>query len=73
MKKTFYLLLVLCYLLLTTYSYSAGSDLAPAKVKSDYAKAVESIINAAKKYEKKGKLDKAKKRYEKAQKLTNQI
>jgi hypothetical protein len=39
-----------------------------AKVKSDYTKAVD-LIKWAKKYEKKGKLDKAKKRYEKAQKL----
>ena len=53
--------------LLSTNSYSAGSD-STSKVKTDYAKAVESI-KFAKKYEKKGKLEKAKKRYEKAQKL----
>ena len=57
---------------------SSGMDLAadidekieikPEKVKTDYSKAVESI-KWAKKYEKKGKLEKAKKRYEKAQKL----
>ena len=64
-KKTFFTLLVL--VLLSTNSYSAGTD-STAKVKSDYDKAV-SLIKAAKKYEKKGKLDKAKKRYEKAQAL----
>ena len=64
-KKTFFTLLVL--VLLSTNSYSAGTD-STAKVKSDYDKAV-TIIKAAKKYEKKGKLDKAKKRYEKAQAL----
>ena len=66
MKK--YLSAVFILLLLTTYSYSAGSDPKPEKVKTDYSKAVESI-KWAKKYEKKGKLEKAKKRYEKAQKL----
>ena len=66
MKK--YLSAVVILLLFTTYSYSAGSDPKPAKVKTDYSKAVEAI-KFAKKYEKKGKLEKAKKRYEKAQKL----
>ena len=56
-KKTFFTLLVLG--LLSTNSYSAGTD-STAKVKSDYDKAV-TIIKAAKKYEKKGKLEKAKK------------
>ena len=64
-KKTFFTLLVL--VLLSTNSYSAGTD-STAKVKSDYDKAV-TIIKAAKKYEQKGKLEKAKKRYEKAQAL----
>ena len=65
-KKTF---LTICVLLLfSTSSYSAGSDPKPAKVKTDYEKAVSSI-KYAKKYEKKGKVEKAKKRYEKAQKL----
>ena len=58
----------LLFIFFTTNSYSAGSDPKPAKVKTDYAKAVESI-KFAKKYEKKGKLEKAKKRYAKAQKL----
>jgi len=66
MKK--YLSAFFILLLLTTYSHSAGSDPKPAKVKTDYSKAVESI-KWAKKYEKNGKLEKAKKRYEKAQKL----
>ena len=56
-KKTFFTLLVL--FLLSTNSYSAGTD-STTKVKSDYDKAV-TIIKAAKKYEKKGKLDKEKK------------
>ena len=62
------LLIILFVLLFTTHSFSAGSDPKPAKVKTDYSKAVDSI-KFAKKYEKKGKLEKAKKRYEKAQKL----
>jgi len=64
-KKTFFTLLVL--FLLSTNSYSAGTD-STAKVKSDYDKAV-TIIKAAKKYEKKGKLDKAKKKDMKRRKL----
>ena len=63
MKK--YLSAIIVMMLFTTYSYSAGSDPKPAKVKTDYSKAVESI-KWEKKYEKKGKLEKAKKRYEKA-------
>ncbi len=64
-KKTFYSLLFL--VLLSTNSYSAGSD-STSKVKSDYTQAV-TLIKAAKKYEKKGKIEKANKRYEKAQAL----
>ena len=60
--------LVLFLILFSAHAYSAGSDSTPKKVKSDYDKAVESI-KFAKKYEKKGKIEKAKKRYEKAQKL----
>jgi tetratricopeptide (TPR) repeat protein len=66
MKK--YLFITLALFLFTTYSYSAGTDPKPAKVKDDYAKAVESI-KWAKKYEKKGKIEKANKRYQKAQEL----
>ena len=50
-------------------SNAAGtSDGSSSKVKSNYDKAV-SIIKSAKKYEKKGKTEKAIKRYKKAQKL----
>ena len=62
--------LILFIILISANAYSAGSDKdpKPEKVKSDYAKAVESI-KFAKKFEKKGKVEKAKKRYAKAQKL----
>ena len=69
LKKIF---LVLFLILFSANAYSAGSDSTggstPKKVKSDYHKAVEAI-KFAKKFEKKGKVEKAKKRYEKAQKL----
>jgi len=66
-KKFFLALFAL--ILLSTNSYSAGSDEpAVTKVKSYYAKAVDSI-KFAKKYEKKGKTEKALKKYAKAQKL----
>ena len=64
-KKLF---VILFLILFTTKSFSAGSDSSSSKVKSNYDKAVESI-KFAKKYEAKGKLEKAKKRYAKAQKL----
>ena len=68
MKKLIYTLLII--IALTNNSFSAGSsndnDSTP-KV-SDYAK-VKNLIKAAKKYEKKGKTEKAQKRYAKAQKL----
>ncbi|WP_440927388.1 tetratricopeptide repeat protein [Candidatus Pelagibacter sp.] len=66
-KKIF---VILIFTLFTTNSFSAGSssDSTSTKVKSNYDKAVESI-KFAKKYEAKGKLEKAKKRYVKAQKL----
>ena len=60
--------ITLILILFTTTSFAAGADPKPKKVKSDYDKAVESV-KWAKKYEKKGKLEKAKKRYQKAQKL----
>ena len=66
MIKKIFVILVLT--LFTTNSFSAGSDSTSSKVKSNYDKAVESI-KFAKKYESKGKLEKAKKRYAKAQKL----
>ena len=56
-------------LLLTTNSYSAGSsDSGSSKTKTQYDMAV-SHINAAKQFEEKNKLEKAKKRYQKAKKL----
>ena len=64
-KKIFVFLILTLF---TTNSFSAGSDSTSSKVKSNYDKAVESI-KFAKKYEAKGKLEKAKKRYAKAQKL----
>ena len=59
------------YLFYSTYVFSAGSDGGDgvsSKIKTNYEKAVVHI-KSAKKYEKKGNLDKAKKRYAKAQKL----
>ena len=64
-KKIFVILILTLF---TTNSFSAGSESTSSKVKSNYDKAVESI-KFAKKYEAKGKLEKAKKRYAKAQKL----
>jgi tetratricopeptide (TPR) repeat protein len=64
-KKIFVFLILTLF---TTNSFSAGSDSTSTKVKSNYDKAVQSI-KFAKKYEAKGKLEKAKKRYTKAQKL----
>jgi len=64
-KKLF---VILFLTLITTNSFAAGSDSSSSKVKSNYDKAVEAI-KFAKKYEAKGKLEKAKKRYVKAQKL----
>ena len=64
-KKIFVILILTLF---TTNSFSAGSESTSSKVKSNYDKAVESI-KFAKKYESKGKLEKAKKRYAKSQKL----
>ena len=56
-------------ILLTFNAFAAGSsDSGSSKTKTQYDMAV-SHINAAKKFEQNDKLDKAKKRYEKAQKL----
>ena len=57
-------------ILLSSNSYSAGSsnDDSSSKKKSNYDKAV-TLIKSAKKYEKKGKTEKAGKKYLKAQKL----
>ena len=55
--------------LLTLNAFSAGSsDSGSSKTKTQYDMAV-THIKAAKNFEKKDKLEKAKKRYEKAQKL----
>ena len=65
MKKLIYTLLII--IALTNNSFSAGDSNTTAKA-SDYTKA-KNLIKAAKKYEKKGKIDKAQERYAKAQKL----
>ena len=68
MKKLIYTLLII--VALTSNSFSAGtrSDNDSSPKVSDYTKA-KNLIKAAKKYEKKGKIEKAQKRYAKAQKL----
>ena len=55
--------------MITSHAYSAGSsDSSSSKTKTQYDMAV-THIKAAKNLEEKGKLDKAKQKYEKAQKL----
>jgi len=68
MKKLIYTLLII--IALTNNSFSAGnsSDSDTAAKISNYSKA-KNLIKSAKKYEKKGKTEKAQKRYAKAQKL----
>ena len=65
-KKTLITFFVL--LLLSTSSYSAGTSSSSDSNSSDYSKAIK-LVKSAKKYESDGKIDKAKKRYEKALKL----
>ena len=66
-KKFFTSLLIT--LIITSHAYSAGSsDSSSSKTKTQYDMAV-THIKAAKNLEEKGKLDKAKQKYEKAQKL----
>ena len=66
-KKTITLLILITFF--SVNSFAAGSgDSGSSKTKTQYDMAV-SHIKAAKKFESKNKLDKAKKRYEKAQKL----
>tara|TARA_B100000902_G_C27116871_1_gene816559 strand:- start:398 stop:889 length:492 start_codon:yes stop_codon:yes gene_type:complete len=68
MIKKIFITFVLSFFL-TTNSFSAGSSgSSSSNSKSDYDKAV-THIKFAKKYEKKGKVKKANKRYEKALKL----
>jgi len=66
MKKLIYTLLII--IALTNNSFSAGTSSNSSADSSDYTKA-KILIKAAKKYEKKGKVEKAQKRYAKAQKL----
>ena len=66
MKKLIYTLLII--IALTNNSFSAGTSSDSSVDTSDYTKA-KNLIKAAKKYEKKGKVEKAQKRYVKAQKL----
>jgi len=64
-----YLITFFLITLFSVQSNAAGtSDSGSSKVKSNYDKAV-TLIKSAKKYEKKGKTEKAIKRYKKAQKL----
>ena len=65
MLKIIFLLLI--FFSLTNYTYSASSS-SDGGSKSNYNKAA-NLIKAAKKYESKGKNEKAKKRYERALKL----
>ena len=68
MIKNLLLIIILSFFLVTN-GFSAGSgDSGSSKTRTQYDMAV-SHINAAKKFEKNKKLKKAKKRYEKAQKL----
>ena len=70
MIKNFFLASII-YIFLVTNSFSAGSSSSGGDggaMKSSYEKAV-SYIKSAKKLEKKGKLEKANKKYAKAQKL----
>jgi len=66
MKKLIYTLLII--ITLTNNSFSAGTTSDSSDGSSSYKKAY-NLIKSAKKYEKKGKTDKAQKRYKKAQKL----
>ena len=70
MIKNFFLSIIISIFLVTS-SHSAGSSSSSGdggSMKSNYDKAV-SYIKSAKKLEKKGKIEKANKKYEKAQKL----
>ena len=66
MKKIIYTLLII--IAFTNNSFSAGTSSDSSDSSSNYTKA-KNLIKAAKKYEKKGKTEKALKRYTKAQKL----
>jgi tetratricopeptide (TPR) repeat protein len=62
-----YLILILVSLIFNTSIFAAGNDDTPSKV-DDYLKASD-LIQAAKEYEKKGKIEKAQNKYAKAQTL----
>ena len=66
MKKLIYTLLII--IALTNNSFSAGTSSDSSDGSSDYTKA-KNLIKAAKKYEKKGKIEKAQKKYAKAKGL----
>ena len=74
MKKIILSLLIIFFITTNIFAAggdsggSSGNDGGSTSSKTNYEKAI-SHINVAKKHEKKGKLDKAKKRYTKAQKL----
>ena len=68
MKKLIYTLLIIIALTNNSFSAGSSSDNESTPKVSDYTKA-KNLIKAAKKYEKKGKTEKAQKRYTKAQKL----
>ena len=68
MKKLIYTLLIVIALTNNSFSAGSSSDNDSTPKVSDYTKA-KNLIIAAKKYEEKGKTEKAQKRYAKAQKL----
>ena len=68
MKKLIYTLLIIIALTNNSFSAGSSSDNDSTPKMSNYTKA-KNLIKAAKKYEKKGKVEKAQKRYAKAQKL----
>ena len=68
MKKLIYTLLIILALANNSFSAGSSNDNDSTPKVSDYTKA-KNLVKAAKKYEKKGKTEKAQKRYAKAQKL----
>ena len=68
MKKLIYTLILTIALINNSFSAGSSNDSDRADEKSNYSKAY-NLIKSAKKYEQKDKVDKAKKNYEKAQKL----
>ena len=68
MKKLIYTLLIIITLANNSFAAGSSGDGGSVAKISNYTKA-KNLIKAAKKYEKKGKTEKAQKRYAKAQKL----